>query len=119
MVQTFFGWLWTLLGFVSLVFPKLLKFWIGKKAGRKISWPYFILVIALTIQGIDFIWSVNSLPLRVIALIGLLTCVKFAFSLRVKVMNAFFERWSKLPDGIFRSIGLMVLAWGIYLVKFH
>lgn len=118
MIQNIFGWIWTAIGTICILFPKLPKAWIGRKTGRKISWPYLILVLMLFIQGICYVWSVPNLLIKIVMFIGLFTLFKLALSFKTKMMNIFFSKWSRLPDGIFRSVGILILIWGVYLLRF-
>lgn len=115
MLQVIVGWAWVAIGSLGALLPGVLKYFVGKKTGGKISWPYIFLILALLIQILDIAWRIDHTVTKIAVIVLAFVFFKFAMSIRSKFMKVFFEWWAKIPNPAFRGIGILLLIWGLYL----
>ncbi len=116
MIARIIGWLWIILGVISLIKPEFLKRRFQKKGLKKFRRIFFAIAFILGAYLISISWKIPGLLSKIVMLIGIVIVFKGLFLLKAKTTEKIVDWLSRQPLTYFRVGGLLYLIFGIIIL---
>jgi uncharacterized protein YjeT (DUF2065 family) len=116
MIARIIGWLWIILGIISLIKPEFLKRRFQKKGLKKFRRIFFAIAFILGGYLILLSWRMPGLLSKIVMLIGIIIVFKGMFLLRAKTAEKIVDWFSNQPLTYFRLGGLLYVIFGIVIL---